>query len=1099
MGAAGLAGLDREREAATESRVAERRQEQAGVETAPPDSGQLDSAQLDGGRRLPFDPRMLLGLQATAGNAAVSSLIAQAREPAAAHEPPAAEAADMAANGPPPAESAGAEASTAGVDDDSLAVLDAEAEPGNAGADAETSKLSSASSDEYAGGPAASGVAIEERTDAPAPSLDGLEPEQALGVASGLPPRQLLAATSGVGRAVDRTGAIEQERLSREPPSRPRHPGAPSTVESPASERVGLGEGGSARAVTRVPRGHEVRVPATTPLPPAPALPAALGVEPVVTGGEGGELSADDGQKLASAIARLPGGDVGLRIGPGPVPPVPAAGNADPNQVHAQQAHMEEAINAEHAQGRREAGLPLGEDEIYPVAAAEVLTGRVEMSGASAEGAEGSAEGETDDAVSMIAQQERGTAIQAATGAGISELASERQLYADRTVSERATAESEMSGLERANFGEQAAERGTARAEVGGLRDQWSREQQDLVARGRAEGDATARSAVESAVATRTQAEAEAAAHYREGREEADAARREGERHAVEERQKAQSRSSGGFLGLLASAARSVFDAARSAVQAAFERARQLVRSAIERAQQLAQAVIERARQAIVAAIQVAGDALTAIGDRVLAAFPVLRNRFRQLIRDRVARAEAAVNRLSMALRQAIQTALNLLGRALAAAVARLRSGMQAVVSRVRSAIQAAVDFARSAVAGLGTFAVLVRDVAANPGRWLANLAAAAQDGIRNHLWPDLKLAVQGWFSDKVESVVGLGQAAWSLLRKGGITVMQVAGVAWEGLQSLIPPTIVWILIEKLVALIVPAAAAVMLIIQALQAVWGSVGRIIQAFDAFMAFLKGVRWGNAGPLFGKAVAAGAVAVIEFVSQFLLQRLMGGAGKVASKLRALAKRIGKRLVGFGRASIGLGKTVGQKLGSAGKRLLAKGERIVGERGGARGQELEAATVEAGGRRIRPGHEFAEAADFTIVEPDGSVSVRHGPLNPGPLHSRDEEVLHSFRSDTYTARTLGGEKDLFRVYSDPRKKLGAYWTDIPPSGPLQSTIDAALLPSFGNQATQVVHIRVPAGETLFEGFAAEQAEEPGVRLLGGGRQIVLDNIRADWEVD
>src|SRR6202022_3645997 len=99
--------------------------------------------------------------------------------------------------------------------------------------------------------------------------------------------------------------------------------------------------------------------------------------------------------------------------------------------------------------------------------------------------------------------------------------------------------------------------------------------------------------------------------------------------------------------------------------------------------------------------------------------------------------------------------------------------------------------------------------------------------------------------------------------------------------------------------LIVPAAAAVMLIIQALQAAWGSLGRILQAFDTFIAFLKGVRWGNAGPLFGKAIAAGAVAVVEFISQFLLQRLTGAAGAVAGKLRALAKRIGSRLAAVGR--------------------------------------------------------------------------------------------------------------------------------------------------------------------------------------------------------
>ena len=1076
------AGLENVREAPTEPRAAEKRPEQAGLEVT----------QLEGAPPFAFDPRMLLGLQATAGNAAVSGLIAQAREP-----PTAVDSVAPVASEAPPSE---ATDDSAGPAEEDLAVLDAEAGPGNVGGEAEISSMSSMSSgspEAYDGGPAPGGVAIEERPQPATPALDGLDPGHALGTASTLPAGQFLQATGGVGRAVDHAAGVEQERLSREPPSRIRHPGSPETVQSPASERLALGQAVATRTVTRIREGREVTVRDAAPLPAAPALPASLGIEPVITGTANGQLSPNDGQKLASAIAQLPSADGGLGLQPGPLPAVPVAGNADPGRVHEQQAHLDQALSAEHAQARREAGVPLGENEIYPVAAAETLSGRVDVPLPG--GGEAPVESEPDEAVSMMAEQERGPAIRAAAAAGIGELAAERRVYAERSGAERSKAANEMSELEKANSGEQGSERGAAQAEVAGLRGQWSQEQQELVERGRSEADVTARTAVETATATRTQATEEAAAHYREGREQADAARREGEQHAAAERQKAQSQSSGGFFGLVASAARSVFDAARSAVQAAFEKARQLARTAIERAQQLAQAVAERARQTIVAAIRVAGDTLTAIGDRVLVAFPVLRNRFRQAIRERVARAEAAVNRLSLALRQAVQSALNFLGGALAAVVSRLHSGMMAVVSRVRAAVQDAVDFARSAVAGLGTFAVLVRDVAANPGRWLANLAAAAQDGIRNHLWPDLKLAVQGWFSEKVESVVGLGSAAWSLLRKGGITTMQVASVAWEGLQSLIPQTIVWILIEKLVALIVPAAAAVMLIIQALQAAWGSIGRIMQAFDAFMGFLKGVRWGNAGPLFGKAVAAGAVAVIEFVSQFLLQRLMSGAGKVAGKLRALAKRIGKRLVGVGQAATRLGKSIGSRVGATGKRLVEKGERLMGKRSTGKTQGLVAPkTIETAAGRTRPGHEFAEAKDFKLVLADGSVSVRHGPLNPGPLHSLRKTIVDSFRSGSYTAKTLAAPKDLYRTFSEEEFRLGAYWTDLPPTGPLQAKIDLALLPSFENAATHTVHIRVPAGETIFEGFAAGQSAEPGIHLIGGSPQVVLTNLDRAWEV-
>jgi filamentous hemagglutinin len=57
----------------------------------------------------------------------------------------------------------------------------------------------------------------------------------------------------------------------------------------------------------------------------------------------------------------------------------------------------------------------------------------------------------------------------------------------------------------------------------------------------------------------------------------------------------------------------------------------------------------------------------------------------------------------------------------------------------------------------------------------------------------------------------------------------------------------------------------------------------------------------------------------------------------------------------------------------------------------------------------------------------------------------------------------------------------------------TIDSALLPEFGNEASRVIHILVPPGETIFEGYAAQQ------RLrLGGGSQVYLLRVDPSWEV-
>ncbi len=123
----------------------------------------------------------------------------------------------------------------------------------------------------------------------------------------------------------------------------------------------------------------------------------------------------------------------------------------------------------------------------------------------------------------------------------------------------------------------------------------------------------------------------------------------------------------------------------------------------------------------------------------------------------------------------------------------------------------------------------------------------------------------------------------------------QVGKMAWEAIKAAIPAALIAILVERLVSMIVPAAGAVMAIVQGLMAAWGAIQRILAAIDRFIAFLKAVKSGNAGPAFAQALAAAAVAVIEFVSQFLLRKIAGAASKVAGKIKAIAQKIGKRLM------------------------------------------------------------------------------------------------------------------------------------------------------------------------------------------------------------
>ena len=195
-------------------------------------------------------------------------------------------------------------------------------------------------------------------------------------------------------------------------------------------------------------------------------------------------------------------------------------------------------------------------------------------------------------------------------------------------------------------------------------------------------------------------------------------------------------------------------------------------------------------------------------------------------------------------------------------------------------------------------------------------------DGIKNHLWKALKTAVQTWFNEKLESMLGLGKSVWNLLTKGGISMAQVGKMAFEALKAAIPPALIALLVERLVSMIVPAAGAVMAVVQGLMAAWGAIQKILAAIDRFIAFLKAVKSGGAGPAFANALAAAAVAVIEFVSQFLLRKIAGAASKVAGKIKAIAQKIGKQLMKVVK-KVGKGlKKVGKKIKRGATRLKDK---------------------------------------------------------------------------------------------------------------------------------------------------------------------------------
>jgi RHS repeat-associated protein len=121
--------------------------------------------------------------------------------------------------------------------------------------------------------------------------------------------------------------------------------------------------------------------------------------------------------------------------------------------------------------------------------------------------------------------------------------------------------------------------------------------------------------------------------------------------------------------------------------------------------------------------------------------------------------------------------------------------------------------------------------------------------------------------------------------------------------------------------------------------------------------------------------------------------------------------------------------------------------------------------------------------------GKAIARYGPMNQGPL---PKDVTETFRAGSYAKLITQKPTTLYRVYGGSAGEIGAYWTTVKPSGPVQSIVDSALNPVWGNTATKVVSIQVPPGVNLYYGAAAPQGG-----LVGGGPQVFfLDKVDPAW---
>ncbi|OKK03517.1 hypothetical protein AMK26_18700 [Streptomyces sp. CB03234] len=744
------------------------------------------------------------------------------------------------------------------------------------------------------GGGGAAG-APEEKHQEP-PDVSGQDPKAAIGTVSKLAPDQALAAMPGVDAAADKKVGQEQRRLDANPPKRERPSGAPRTMSGPPEaappaaqvtgkvEKIGPEEQGEKQRAKGSEKAQGQKPTDTTPPPP---LPVAK------------ELSAEEAKNVEAAADAVPTVDPELRNKTvGPAPKIRLEGASDPKRTDDQARALKEKQSEIQDTGRQDAAKPMGEDQIFPDAPREQLVGEAAgRAGGKGGGLARSAAPKP--GVGAVAKQERGSEIQGAAGQAQGELTAKEKEHQQGEQQAKQEKQTEIDREVAQNAAKQTSERGRAAEEAQRERDNWRTEQDKKIeaADKNSEEEHTARN--KEIVKARDDKDKEVEDRKNKDNERIDSEREKAEKEA--EKKKEENKPSGGFFGWVADKVKSAFNAILDAVTAVFDAARKAVNSIIDTFKEWANKAIDFVRDLAIKAINVLADALIAIGDVLLAAFPELRDRFRRAIEGLRDKAIDAVNKLADGLKKAVNALLDALAAGLNKLLDVLEAGLKAVIKAYQAVILGAIKFAQAAIEALGKFAALVADIAPDPGGWLGKAGSSAKAGIQDHLWGAIKTGVKRWFDTKVEGILGLGKAVIDVLVKGCVSIKQIGKMAWDAIIASLPMMIASIVIEKVVSMLVPAAGAILTIVQGLMAAWQSLSSILSAFSKFWAYLKAVKAGPAACLFAEAVAAGIVALLDFITNFLMLRLTAATKGVGKRLKAMAEKIMKGLKKTGKGA------------------------------------------------------------------------------------------------------------------------------------------------------------------------------------------------------
>ena len=760
------------------------------------------------------------------------------------------------ASGPPggPAGGGGGPAPAAPVGGLEATAADEAAIRAQAGA--EFSGFSAGAKDWSPKGGGGGGSPVVAKPPPPVPNVAGREPASALAALGALPPAQILGAMGGVAAAATKAVGKKERTLASAPPTKriaagPAGPGAP-----PAKPKI------------------DTKVEEVKP-----------------SGGKAPEVKAGEEQVEA--------------------PPIVLAGETDPANVAAQEAAGKAAAAA--ASNAAKAGLatPRGEERLHPKVKPQTVKPPVQVGGG---GVEVASEGVGQAEASIVAFQEKPGELHSAVAKGSGQLSKAAAEATKKEAKEKKESDREIKKAEADHAKELKEEQAKGRKEVAKERKKADSQHAKLVSSHSKEATAKKAEAITKVKTEKAKGDTDAKREVREANTKIASEKRKGEekaRKAEEEEKKKDS--GGGVWGAIKRGASAVASAVRSAVKAVVDAVKSAVKSIVTAVVSAVGSVLKGVWNAIKSVVKAALDVIKKLAAAFLDALKALIDAALALIDSLIKAALAALQALAELLPGVLGKLLGALVSALKAVYDALKAAYKAAIEAVKSAVKAVVSWAKSAIAALGMLAALVKDIASAPGRWFSNLLASAKDGIMNHLWGALKGAVKAWWDGKVKNLIGAPQEVLALLVKGGITFAMVLTMAWEAIKAALPELIIQQLIEKVVSALNVGAGTALLLLRALQAAWASIGAIVGAIQKFFGFLRAVKGGGAGPQFAAAVAAGAVAVIEFVSNFLMARLGSKLKPFKDKLSGLAKKIGEKL-------LGATKKAGSRIVKAGKAVL-----------------------------------------------------------------------------------------------------------------------------------------------------------------------------------